>query len=317
MDTKISGFATPSAPPFEGSPLPPPSYEEVMQSIKASQQAATFPEAGASSHSACSEMFSAGSTYARMFLLLAIVAGIVLLVIGGVASVTWGLVAGGVLFGLGYFIYLLDVFCWGSNYKFLSNPNEAANIHYHVDAVRAAPPAIVWIMECYHMETRTRTVEEGSGDDRRTRTETYEEKCVTWRGHQAFEYTHWADVSAPHQLERLQAADHTRVRFRKHYELADEATISAYAMQKQYFVDANKYRDCSYDLSEAFMVPGFVPAVLASQPGRERPFFLRLSWYLLAVVVLLELPFSFMIKKHSALMEYVYVKRLTCAPHCC
>ncbi|XP_055342432.1 uncharacterized protein LOC129590985 [Paramacrobiotus metropolitanus] len=285
---------------------PPPSYEQVQR-----EDAAQPPLPSA--ESAAREMFTSCATYCRILLVFLILFSIGLLIAYGILPRTpdWMLRVGATLLCVGYLVYISDVLCCGSNFKYLSNIALVKDIASHVDSVRSSAPAVIWYMECYHTETHTRWVTEGSGDDQRERQETYTEKVVTWRGSQHFEYMRWTDVTAPQQLQHMKKSQHLRIHFAKLFELADAATQCAFDRQRDCFVDANRCRDVSYDLTEELVIPGFESNILACKTP-ERPFFLRLRWYLLAVLFLLELPFSFMMKKQSGLIEYVYCKRLTC-----
>ncbi|XP_055340699.1 transmembrane protein 151B-like isoform X2 [Paramacrobiotus metropolitanus] len=168
---------------------------------------------------------------------------------------------------------------------------------------------IAWHMECYHHETRTRTVTTGSGSNRHTRTETYTVKVTTWRGDKSFEYASCEEVSSPQQLDNIEAFKQTRIKFSKQFVMTDSATRAAFEGQRDEFVAANRYRDREYSLTESFEIAGFEKALMASTT-EEKPFFLQCHWYVLAVLLLLELPFSLMIKMQSRRMDYAYVKKL-------
>ena len=49
--------------------------------------------------------------------------------------------------------------------------------------LRKAQPGVLWMVTCYHYETRTRTVYyTDSNGNRKSRIETYQEKVVTYTG---------------------------------------------------------------------------------------------------------------------------------------
>ncbi|XP_055353224.1 transmembrane protein 151B-like [Paramacrobiotus metropolitanus] len=247
----------------------------------------------------------------RMVVQCGIIMGIVFLVLAGTTLTheTWPLWAGGVLLGVFYLWYFIDTCCYNSNMKFLSNVLSLAELDQHVQSVRSAKAEIAWHMECYHHETRTRTVTTGSGSNRHTRTETYTVKVTTWRGDKPFEYASCEEVSSPQQLDNIEAFKQTRIKFSKQFVMADSATRAAFEGQRDEFVAANRHRDRQYSLTESFEIAGFEKALMASTT-EEKPFFLQCHWYVLAVLLLLELPFSLMIKMQSRRMDYAYVKKL-------
>ncbi|XP_055342421.1 transmembrane protein 151 homolog [Paramacrobiotus metropolitanus] len=294
-------------------PASPPLYEDVVdgRSPSSTNLVMKEPREWQEPGVACHEMFRKFITYWRLFVILCILTGIILLALwkSVLYAATWAVVTGSILLGAFYIAYILETFCCNSNTKFLNNSVMVSDIHQYVESVRGGAPAVVWHMECYHYETRTRLVSSGSGRSRTTRVETYTVKVTSWTGDQAFEFSNWADISDPRQLDTIGAFQQTRIKFDKQFVLSDNQTLASFEAQRDYFVAANRLRDTHYDLSESFEIAGFQPAVLASTTS-EKPFFLTLHWYVLAVLFLLELPFSFMIKMQSARMQYVYVKKL-------
>ncbi|GAU87944.1 LOW QUALITY PROTEIN: hypothetical protein RvY_00724 [Ramazzottius varieornatus] len=89
---------------------------------------------------------------------------------------------------------------------------------------------------------------------------------------------------------------------------------TAFINQKHQFIEANRWRDMYYNIYEHFNVAGFERKVLASIDCSDRPLILKKCWYTLAVFFLMELPFSYMLKKEAPKRQFVIVKTIQCAP---
>ncbi|XP_055350148.1 uncharacterized protein LOC129596804 [Paramacrobiotus metropolitanus] len=255
---------------------------------------------------ACDEFCNAVNC-CRMIVQCGIIMGIVFLVLARntITDVTWPLWTGWILLGVFGLWYIIDTCCYNSNMKFLSNVLSIAELEQHVQSIRSAKAEIAWHMECFHHERRTRTVTTGTGRNRHTRIQSYTVKVTTWSGDASFEYAHCEEVSSPQQLDAIEAFKQTRIKFSKQFVLADSAARTAFEGQRDGFVAINRLRDKEYSLTESFEIAGFEPALMASTT-EDKPFFLQMHCYILAVFLLLELPFSLMIKMQSRRMDYAY-----------
>ena len=165
-------------------------------------------------------------------------------------------------------------------FRYLWNLNPVEDVVTYVRQLRAAPPQIGFTCECYHMETRTRQVTEAYTEysqqydslsrsyrsvpvtKYRTRTETYQERVVTYRGNEAFLYSRWEDVS-PQLTPDIYKYQATRIDLSLRVECGDQETWNRYLDAKHRFIDSHKRRDRSFDFHEYKRVDGFRPHVMS------------------------------------------------------
>ena len=165
-------------------------------------------------------------------------------------------------------------------------------------------------MTCYHYETRHRQVSYTSNGRTCYRTEHYQVRCNTWGGSQPFIFSSSWDASPP-DMSGLGDYTQTRIKFYKTFSFEDPNSEACFTAQRDEFVVTNRFRDVYYFFSEEFTVPGFQSAVLASTTA-ERPFYLQKKFYFLAVLFLMELPFSFCLKKGCPVSKFIYKKIIRC-----
>merc|ERR1712096_259677 len=60
-----------------------------------------------------------------------------------------------IVFGTLYLGYLIEI-CLSSTQKYLCNIEEKDGVHRLMDRLQRTAPQIIWRIQCYHMETRTR-----------------------------------------------------------------------------------------------------------------------------------------------------------------
>eukprot|EP00750_Incisomonas_marina_P001367 INCI11140.1.p1 GENE.INCI11140.1~~INCI11140.1.p1 ORF type:complete len:484 (+),score=84.20 INCI11140.1:77-1528(+) len=177
-----------------------------------------------------------------------------------------------VLFLLVYFVYLCEsLICvcqpclkcgfGSSTFAYVSNIMSDKAAEGFVAALMAAAPVFVMTVECYHYETRTRTVSNGNGG---TRTETYQAKVVTWRATDHIVYSSWMDRST--QVTGLSNVKLMKMKLAKKFEYADEATYDEFERQRMVFRASNNF-DLHQDYSESLEIEGFTSHVLAALNG--------------------------------------------------
>ncbi|GAV01479.1 hypothetical protein RvY_12185 [Ramazzottius varieornatus] len=307
MEQPIASLNSPKAPLDGPDGLVP--YDPLNQSP---EQLVEGPLTSQKTSTACTEFWCHGATIFRLFYQGAIIAGIVLIVLGAVEPSNFQVL---LWVGVGvlptcYLIYLVDTFCFNRNLKYLSNVGLINGIQNHIAEVKQAVPVICWHMTCYHNETRYRRVSYQSNGKTCYRTESHTVRCNTWSGSQPFLFSSCWDASPP-DMSGLGQYKQTRIKFYKTFAFEDPNTEMSFIAQRDGFVAANRWRDIHYDFTEEFTVPGFQTAVVASTTT-ERPFYLKKRYYFLAVLFLMELPYSFCLKKGCPVSRFTYKKIIRC-----
>lgn len=180
-----------------------------------------------------------------------------------------------VVFGIVSFLFVVDV-CRSNTFQYLRNINTTESVLSYVDRMHRTKPEVLWHIQCYHYETRTRRVHRtDSNGQSYTTTETYQERVNTHSASGALSYVRWEDISVPLNRDEIVTYRMTKVSMKK--EWAGDAGCKA---QRDDFIAANN-RDVYYDFSERLVIDGFRSRLLALVDIEKKPCFAHSCWYLL------------------------------------
>ena len=117
-----------------------------------------------------------------------------------------------------YLIFLVE-HTYSKEYQYLENLGNVSNSANIVRNLRSSDPVITFHVQCYHYETRYRTVTDyHTDDDGNTRTETriesYEERVNTHSANEIYHYDHHEDISSDN-LDGINSEGVTRIRLTK------------------------------------------------------------------------------------------------------
>ncbi|GBG34701.1 Transmembrane protein 151-like [Hondaea fermentalgiana] len=176
--------------------------------------------------------------------------------------------------------------------------------HEYFVAIRQRPPRLVMHAECYHYETRVRSVRESYQDangntHHRTRHETYQEKVVTCRYSEAKHYASWMDLSGagPRLAEVNQKYVGILVHVKKKLECDDPDTETDLESQAQRFRDRYRNRDSHFDYRESLEIDGFRPTVFLHDASRT-PVYIGPKAYVIATLLLCSWPYRVYVQTH-------------------
>jgi len=166
-------------------------------------------------------------------------------------------------------LYLVECYT-SSSRKYLTNEADKESVFEYVDRMKQNAPQIWWKVECYHYETRVRTVtrKDANGHER-THHETYQEKVTTWRASDNYKYRSWEDVST--LLVGMDEYLLTKLSLYKTFSFANEQTRFDYESKAAYFRMINN-RDVHQSFHWGIEIDGFQTKILAEvQPGVKPP----------------------------------------------
>eukprot|EP00056_Hartaetosiga_gracilis_P001057 m.41991 g.41991 ORF g.41991 m.41991 type:complete len:378 (-) comp10479_c0_seq1:687-1820(-) len=172
-----------------------------------------------------------------------------------------------VFFGI-YLIYLIEACCSSTSgyvHNKLQDPNP------HVAAVLDTPPTIRFHIQCYHYETRTRTVRDSNGN---TRTETYTERVNTHSASENFHILQWFDDSMPFFVPNYEIC---QMKFFKNFKFTTEA-LSRFECDKARFIREND-RDVHYSYSESRFIGGMKSHALTFHENATLPCSSNPTWF--------------------------------------
>ncbi|XP_055343122.1 uncharacterized protein LOC129591478 isoform X2 [Paramacrobiotus metropolitanus] len=152
-------------------------------------------------------------------------------------------------------------------------------------------------MQCYHMEY----ISNGSV------------RCDTWSGEEPFTCADVTDISSPPlpTIKELNSVKVTLIQLSKEFRFADGITAEAFRRQEKTFQEANRHHDLHHDLQAVLTIPGFQGAMIVSaQPAPTKPFIFGKYLYILALCMLLDLPYLCICNLYwSKIVKHTVIKK--------
>jgi hypothetical protein len=195
--------------------------------------------------------------------------------------------------------------------RYLWNLDNLESIVEYADRITAERPYLEFHCECYHWETRIRYVtktstrqvmvdgETAEVKDIRHVPETYQEKIITHRGTQPFEFRSFVDVTPPlnDMIRRFRA-----VRVDCDYDISfgDDQTAGGYEAAKAAFISQNHQRDELFEFSETTDILGFREKFLTITDPSRKPVFMHWAGYLLGSLIGLSWPYQTWLQANTA-----------------
>jgi len=217
--------------------------------------------------------------------------------------------------------YLIEAFT-ANTIWYLANINEVEDVIDYIDRLSGYSPTISLSTESYHHETRTRTVSvpvtktsydyQGRSTTTTTyeqRTETYQEKVVTHRETQPFEYRYSEDCSG-RVTEEIYRFNATRVDFSKEWIPADEQTKSKYEALRNDLISRNKPRDSGFSIWENFEIQDFRKHTLCLVDLDRKPVLMHWTYYMLFILFCSAWFYRRWFDKETVYGTYTFKKRI-------
>ncbi|KAA0147249.1 hypothetical protein FNF29_07510 [Cafeteria roenbergensis] len=214
-------------------------------------------------------------------------------------------IAAGV-FGVVYLFYLIESCCSDSR-KYMSNFKDVAGAEAFLSQMVDTPPDVAMTCECYHYETRYRTVTSTDSNGRTTtRTESYTVKVTTYRETDYFRYRAWKDESGPFHGMTLHAI--VKLRLYKLVVWNDDASHRAFVMAYSAFQARNRWRDSHFSHNWDMRIRGFRTNVLALSDPTAKPCWLSFGCFWLSTLLLCSWPWRRMLTSSSVEAKFTLRK---------
>lgn len=195
--------------------------------------------------------------------------------------------------------YMLEC-ALSSTRKYLSNRFSPSEWSEYVQQLAHAAPQLVWRIECYHYR-RVR---------RQGRSTAARQKVVTNVASEAFEVGNWNDVTAWSTVDRAlpfgwtdthpgtAAATFLRITLTNLFVFARPTTGERYLSQEARFQEREGRRDRYCRLTRHMGLPHFRPKALVARTGLSDVAFASRSWFWLASVAGLTVPYRIWFSRH-------------------
>ena len=212
------------------------------------------------------------------------------------------------------YIYMLIESCCSAENQYLSSIQTDVSAIDFVDQLKRTDPQRVMMVECYHWETRTRTVHyTDSNGKTHTRTETYQERVTTYTEEQVFPICYSQDISDPAGLE-FDVYGVARLKLTPDIDCGDEETMMKFSEMRRRMIYDNEYRDQYIDFIFSDVIEGFKKRICAYTDPRHRPFWLNLGVFWLSSLFGLTWIFRMIFNCKTTKCEYTIKKLIYCTP---
>jgi len=211
-----------------------------------------------------------------------------------------------------YVVYLLEALFFNPTAKGLMRLKQTESILEYIDDIKACRPLPEVKAQCYHTETRTRTVTNRDGT---TRTETYSERVDTATFTERLVVAQWADVTG-NVVDGLSYFPLLQVHFEMRWEAADLDTQRTHERQRQAVNARAAAADVSHEISEDLR--------LIDEEGQECPFYTDMIgttgaffpvWlgylpYAVCSILCLSWPYRYFLSQYAVKGDFVFEKRV-------
>ncbi|KAK3724928.1 hypothetical protein QZH41_005686 [Actinostola sp. cb2023] len=180
----------------------------------------------------------------------------------------------------------------------------------YIQRMHAVAPIISMTVECYHWETRTRVVyyTDANGNSQ-SRTETYQERVVTFVDSDVFSFGCWVDVSK-REMPSISYVALTRLKIDAHINFGDQETEEDYGRQREDMLDRNRHRDVHMDFSTSREIPGLEQRISAYVDLSVKPWWIGQGYFWIATLLMLTWPYRWLFRAKTAKSYYDLNKKI-------
>ena len=206
------------------------------------------------------------------------------------------------------YIFIESIFSHELDY--LRNIMQDETAWGYIQNMQQVAPRIGMVVECYHFETRTRVVDyTHTNGNRRSRTETYTERVVTFVDCDKFSFGSWVDVSK-REMPSLSTVSLTRVRIDPQVLFGDQETADDYERQAVAMIERNRHRDAFTNFSASREIPGLKKRFSAYVDLRVKPWWIRPLFFWLATLLQMSWPYRWLFRAKTSKSYYALNKKL-------
>lgn len=211
----------------------------------------------------------------------------------------WVPIATGVL----YLIYLIHSFHCSKFSSTISNHVRGLdNICQQIETPKREHPHFSWHIQCYHYETRTRTVSETDANGKQTtRTETYEVRVNTHsaRNNGVIPSTDRTPLFVPNTTALM-----TEIETHLSLDFSHSNYLGCYHAWCR-----SHRRDVHADESRSESLPSQKRSLLAEWVSGARPFWFRKSCYVLSTLLFCSMCYRLRVQRRCGRQEFTYFKK--------
>lgn len=184
-----------------------------------------------------------------------------------------------------YAFMIVESCCCSAERQYLSSVMLDVSVADYVDKLKRTDPQRVMMIECYHWETRTRTVyyTDANGNTQ-SRTETYQEMVVTYTEQKIFPIGCAVDISSP-DGPVFNIYKVTRLKLTPDIQCGDDETLNKFNKMRDQMIEENEHRDVHINFTYDDVIDGFQKRICAYSDGKYKPFWMNSVFFWIATIL--------------------------------
>ena len=206
------------------------------------------------------------------------------------------------------YLFMLIESCYSDEKEYITNIVPDISAIEFVNKMRDTDPKRVMLIECYHFETRTRTVTTTDAQgNTQTSLETYQEIVITHTESQDFPIEFTQDISDQHGLKFDQYSV-TRLKLTPEIQYGDTETEEKFEEMRAKMIAENEHRDTLIQFTFKDSIDGFKERICAYTDPNNQPFWMNAVYYWVATVFGLTWIYRAIFLRKTAKCEYIIKK---------
>lgn len=212
------------------------------------------------------------------------------------------------------YVFMLIESCCSPEKQYISSILTDVSVVEFLQSLKCTDPERVMTIECYHWETRTRTVfYTDSNGNTQSRTETYQEIVITYTEQKIFPIACVEDKSDP-EGPRFDVYRVTRLKLTPDVQCGDDETLNKFHEMRDHMIEENEFRDEHISFTYNDVIDGFKKRVCAYTDQNYKPFWMNTGCYWIAAVWGLTWPFRIVFNWKTKRCEYTIKKLIYASP---
>jgi len=199
------------------------------------------------------------------------------------------------------FIFMVESYC-SSDWKYIKNLKPISSDTRGIESIADAKPYVTMHAECFHYETRYRTVSyTDANGNMQTRLEQYQEQIITSHPVEPYLFTHWFD-SSKSTIRDVSNAGIIKIKMDLTLQFGDQTTAEDFQEKFKRFQDKNRNRDTYVNFYVSTVVAGFEKR-LTGYTG-SRPIWINSVCFWIATIFCLGWPYRMLFNRITGSTEY-------------
>ena len=199
------------------------------------------------------------------------------------------------------FIFMVESYC-SSDWKYIKNLKPISSDREAIESIGNAKPTVTMHAECFHYETRYRTVSyTDANGNTQTRLETYQEQVITSNHVEPYLFTHWFD-SSKSTVRDVSKAGVIKIKMDLTVQFGDQTTAEDFQENFKRFQDKNRNRDTYVNFYVSTTVAGFEKR-LTGYTG-NKPIWINSVCFWISTIFCLGWPYRMLFNRITGNTEY-------------